>query len=124
MRNLIIKSYQQSVALAPVPEELKRALKTHERVPGFLSSLERNLISVPRQLRTAQNIEATVHDMTMIFLNGLVQKAEEARMSDAVKQGMLDKAAKAKRYDELSTGREAIDLDELMEVAPDGNDET
>lgn len=118
MRQLIIKEYQETVALAPVNEELKRSLKTSERVPAFLARLERELIAVPKRLRTDANIRATVHDLTLLFLESIEKKNEERMMSEAARAALARTAERARRYDEMADGGE-IDLEELMEVAPD-----
>lgn len=122
MKDLIIREYQETVSLAAVPDELKQSLGAHMRVPAFIMSLERELKRLPAHMRTPANIKATVHDLTILFLENLKHEAETRMISDAARDALKRTADRAKRYDEIATGDEPIDIDELMEVAPDGSE--
>lgn len=77
-----------------VPSELKRALRTHERVPAFIDNLAKELLKVnPRTSRV--NLELAVRDLTLLFVGAVKTAAEQKALSPlalALKQSQIDKA--------------------------------
>jgi len=100
MRELIRASYREAVLLAKVPQELKLALKTSERVPGFLTNLEREVLALPLKFQNAMTVKKLVYDLTDVFLRNIERKSTEKIMSDAQKTSMIRAHDKAKRIDQ------------------------
>ncbi len=76
-----------------IPEDLKRALKAHERVPTFIDNLAKNLYKLPKDIKTETVIMA-VHNMTDLFVSNIMRKADESRMSIMEKHRLLADQAK------------------------------
>jgi len=95
LRDLIVSTYQDAVRNALVDEELKQALKTHERVPAFLGNLTRELSAVPKI--TKEEVQQAVHGMTNVFLNACIQRANEMMLSDAEKSRIKTEIADAEQ---------------------------
>jgi hypothetical protein len=120
MREYIIKCYREAVALAAVPEELKRSLNVNERIPQFIDNLSVELSKVPKI--SPETIQTCVYDMTNLLLNSIEKKAREDYLSDAAKSAMRDAASEASKLDRLADrinqGTEenpaVIDMDEVM----------
>ena len=118
LRELIRSSYQERIALAPIPEELRRSLRSHERIPKFFDNLERELAVLPPALRSVERIKDAVYSLTDIFTANLKRIADERQMSDLAKQAERDAAAARVRRDELAdrlNRGEAVDLSEIVD---------
>lgn len=76
-----------------IPEELRRALKTNERVPLFIDNLAKSLYRLPKDIRK-ETIILAVHDMTDLFINNIERKATERRMSRMEMHRLLEAEAK------------------------------
>lgn len=112
---LIIESYQAAVALdTQTPMELKAALKTHERVPSFITRLKKEILTLPAKLATRENIAMVVTDLTIHFLFQLREHIKQKEMSEAQKNLILRNVEKSKILNKaVDTG--IID-DEVMDV--------
>lgn len=104
LRALCISIYQDFVRTAEIPTELKRSLRSHERVPVFVDNLcheIKKLTFTPRR----ETLELMVRDMTRIFINAVQRQAEERIMSPVKKLAILKRQADAdafrKEADEL-----------------------
>jgi len=84
LRQTVIKHYQDAVKVAKVPDELKRSLKTNERLPVFIDNLVVQIGMAPKNYKP-EVVQYVVHQMTGQFLTNVHRKAEEARMSDLAK---------------------------------------
>jgi len=119
IRHLISKVYQETVAFADVPEELKQSLKSNERVPAMIHNLETEFGKMPLRLQTRENIEETVRDMTGIFLSNLERLASERHLSDCAKAAMLATQDKQTKQDkivkDIEDGKE-IDAERIVEI--------
>jgi hypothetical protein len=102
--------------------ELKRALRTHERVPGFIDNLAREFgclsFSVKREA-----IERAVRDMTNVFVQCVKRQSEERIMSDMAK---LTLKAEAQAREEFRAEAEALDqkTSEVTTYDSTGNETT
>ncbi len=96
LRALVYQSYQTTVALAQIPDELKRALKTHERVPRFVNNLVKELEAVPDLKKTT--IIDTVTSLTNVFLSNIQRKAEVDQMSALKKLELQKQAERAEEF--------------------------
>lgn len=110
--------YQQAVALHPTAHsDLKKALKTHERVPKFIDNLffeimkvqDQRVISGKKQYAD-KHIQDLVYDMTNLFITGLEHQYKEREKSELAKtaekakqdyQSDLDKSASGKMHGEF-----------------------
>jgi hypothetical protein len=100
MRELVHDFTMEAIAMAPVPEELRRVAKTHPRITSFVDKMTVELQKVPKIDR--EGIRSAVYDMTNFMLRCIDVKANEMMMSDAAKEAIQTAAAKAKRMDELA----------------------
>jgi hypothetical protein len=110
---MIQSDYQECVALMDMPADLRQALRAHERVPAFLSNLERELSAnkVGRFL-TRTKLKKTVYDLTEFFVGTLKRHADERIMSDAAKAAIKGKAQERKELEEavdIAEAKAAID---------------
>jgi hypothetical protein len=85
VRKLCIADYQEYIKLADLPTELKRALKTEERVPVFIDNLARQIHQLPVHVSRTR-IKECVYDMTKIFISCVQKRAEFRTMSDLEKR--------------------------------------
>lgn len=74
------KTYQDFIKAQPIPEELKRALRAHERVPAFIDNLAREF-SRPGMSIKKEKLIAGVEGMTAWFITLVQRQAEERIMS-------------------------------------------
>ena len=82
---LILSTYQTTVALSTMPDELKASLKTNERVPRFIAKLKQEIESLPPHLITELTIVNLTTDLTHLFLHNVKTAADQMAMSDAEK---------------------------------------
>lgn len=80
LRKKIVTHYQERVKTAEIPNELRRALKTEERIPLFVDNLTRELSKV-RNLREDQ-LRDSVYSMTDVFIAAVKAKAEQRNLSE------------------------------------------
>ena len=102
LRDLCVQYYRETVARAEIPNELKRALKSHERVPRFIDNLVRELKGVSFPL-SPQTIKMTVRDLTHMFIAAVKVTSEQRLMSD------MEKLVLKKRDDEKREFEAAAD---------------
>lgn len=88
---------------ADVPLELKQSLRVSERMPAFLSKLEREMAIMPRKFQTREQVVFCVRELTLFFLNNVKTKADQMMMSDAAKMAIVDKQEKANVLDKAAT---------------------
>ncbi len=80
IRTICRRTYQKTIADdITIPSELRRALRTHERVPRFIDNLAQELSRVPKI--TKEEIEVAARDMTGFFLVSFVVSAEQRVLS-------------------------------------------
>ncbi len=96
IRSLCREQYAARIAMRiDIPADLKRALKTHERVPAFIDNLSKALYKVPKDIKT-ETIIMAVHSLTDLFISNVMRKSDESRMSAMEKHRLLaDEAKKA-----------------------------
>lgn len=88
---MIISDFQECVALMQIDPELKRALRTNERVPLFVDNLVREVKACERVMfmkgkrLDRKKIKDMVYSMTTIFCKGLEAKAQAAYASEMEK---------------------------------------
>jgi hypothetical protein len=117
LRHLITCDYQEAVSLLPgVPTELRKALKTHQRVPVFIDNLTKQIAALPKHLRPDRlKLKRVVYDMTNLFVMNVKRQAEERHMSDLAKKVALDAAQRAADLAEASKGNFQGHYGELSE---------
>lgn len=98
MKKLIYDSYCEAVALSKAPNELKRALKTHERTPVFINNLEKELKKVDPRILNTITIKNTVYDLTNLYIHNVMRLANEKQMSALDKFQMQQKQSKLKKF--------------------------
>lgn len=116
LRRLIQDAYAERVRLADVPDDLRTALRAHERVPAFFRNLEHELARVPRL--TSAGITDAVYSLTDTFIAAVKRAAEQRAMSDAARSVIRDKADEADRRDKLADrllAGQSVDLEEIVD---------
>ncbi len=95
IRKICQDEYQKYVKDQPIPVELKRALRAHERIPLFIDNMahqfaqcEKRNVKVSRE-----QIISAVRDLTKIFILNVTQQAEERAMSPIKKAHLKAKAS-------------------------------
>lgn len=116
--HLVRRDYQEAVALADAPTELKRSLAAHERVPGFIDNLARELSRVPGLKR--ETIKVAVYELTNLFIANVKRRADEMHMSEVEKHRRVAEYERAKEaeamIDKLSGGTEHVERNERGET--------
>jgi hypothetical protein len=123
--HLVKTDYQEAVRMLPsVDAELKRSLKSHERVPKFLENLSREISRLPNHLRPDRaRIKKIVYDMTELFVHNVKRQADEMAMSDARKQAEIAAAQAKKDLDMTANGTPVGDYAEVLKDVQDGSKE-
>lgn len=108
MKKFIYDSYCEAVALSTAPDELKRALKTHERTPTFLANIEREFGKMNRKLLTPITMKNVVYDLTNLYIRNVMRMANEKAMS------LVEKARIQAENDRLQKFKS--DTDKMMKT--------
>jgi hypothetical protein len=96
IKKLLIATYQQTVKSVEVSPELKTMLKAHERVPGFIANLEREIALMQKSIKpTKQELIDMCRDLTVMFCKNIELKANQMMMSDAEKSRLKTEAEAA-----------------------------
>lgn len=88
LREIVRTDFAEYIKVDPnVPEDLRRSLKTHERVPAFVDRLAMELKQVEDQgiKLDRLKIKMVVYDLTAVFVSLLKHRANEMEMSDIAK---------------------------------------
>ena len=95
---LCIEMYQTTVASMQIPDELKRALRTHERMPRFLDNLVIELkISRSRGIDISdEEAKKIVDSMTRFFVQNVQRHADDRIMSEVAK-GQIKREEQTKK---------------------------
>ena len=98
LKPLCIQTYQTTVASMQIPDELKRALKTHERMPRFLDNLVIELkVSRTRGIDVSdEEAKKIVDSMTRFFVQNVQRHADDRIMSEAAK-GQIKREEQTKK---------------------------
>lgn len=112
VRAICVKTYQHYVKTEPMPEELRRSLRAHERVPVFMDRLALDLAGTTAKL-SRERIEAATRDMCGLFVQAVKQAALERTASPL--QVALAKAQRA-RVAEMKKLSDALDASEVEHV--------
>lgn len=108
IRSFCRRVYAETVAKCE-NTELRRALKTHERVPGFIDNLARDLGRLPFDVKPV-TLEMAVRDMTNLFIRCVETNAKERVMSDLDKMLIKQREADAEEF-----RKEAAELEAASE---------
>jgi len=118
IRSVCVAAYRAAINAPNVDPELRRSLRTHERVPLFIDNLtreftqaERNGVKVSRAM-----IEAGTHDMTQIFIGAVIRSAEEKLLSPLA---IALKNAETARAERLKKQIDALTQGEIEHVKTD-----
>ena len=84
IRELCRKIYRETVEAADINTELKRSLRTHERVPVFIDNLAAQFKGLRFTVKR-DSIEKAVRDLTWWVIKAAERKAHENLMSDMEK---------------------------------------
>jgi ethanolamine ammonia-lyase large subunit len=80
LKSLVILHYQERIAeRQDIPNELRRALKTHERVPTFIENLHKEFLLM-RKVSKEQIRDAT-RSLTDVFIAAVRAKCEQRDLS-------------------------------------------
>jgi len=119
---LVTRAYQKALLSIDIDSDLRRALKSHERVPKFIANLSEEFtklaahrIKIGKPLPSDKHLESLVQDFTHVFIAGIKNDAEKRYESDIKK--MLRKSEQDSRDDLESTiaGNASGDYADLIE---------
>ena len=98
LKPLCIQTYQTTVASMQIPDELKRALKTHERMPRFLDNLVIELkVSRTRGIDVSdEEAKKIVDSLTRFFVQNVQRHCDDRIMSEAAK-GQIKREEQTKK---------------------------
>lgn len=94
IRTLCLRTYQDYVRTASIPNELRRSLRAHERVPRFIDNLADQFKRLTFEVKK-ETIEHAVRDMTRLFVANVQRQAEEKSFS-SLKRSMIIREAELK----------------------------
>lgn len=125
-RKMIERTYAETVSRARIPDELRSALKSSERVPQFITRMsdalyginQKRLIEGKRPVKP-ETIKETIRDMTLVFLDGLQKEANHRIASDIEKSKQKAKADYQKDLEASSDGQFVGAFEELKEGMAD-----
>ena len=128
MRELVRRTFNHTIATAPINPELKQALKSWPTTKEFLKNLtkkleeaERTLIKRKKKPPSNDTLRATIRDFAYYFIMGVNAECESRIRSDmerlrleAQKQRELDldKALKGEYVGEFEELKEFVQTDE------------
>lgn len=120
LRQWIMEDYQERVRLNPeIPDELKRALKTHERVPIFVDNLLGEIKKFPKNHKMNRHmLKQLVYGMTDLFCKNAQTVAENRYKSDIQKELERQAAADPFKLDNQGNGV----IEEMGVEVHDGKD--
>lgn len=118
VKTLCRDDYQEYITLREMPTELRRALKSHERVPVFIDNLAKELYHLPFPV-SRETIKKCVYDLTEVFVRLVIKQSDERVMSDVEKMRRIQEADKIKAMDSLQDQLEAYGT-ETTEVTDKG----
>jgi len=95
----IKEDYQSYVKNALINSELKRALKTQERIPLFFSNLAKSLKS--KKDLSREDIRLATYDLTQMFIESVDRVAKENYLSTLAKETIKEEAKKQAAVDAL-----------------------
>lgn len=121
----IEEDYAEAVRLLPdIPEELRRALKAHERIPVFFENLNRELFKMSlKHKMDRQTVKQLVYDMTNFFCINVRRMCDERVMSDIAKTVAQRKADEFKDLEATADGKISGEYTELIKEVQDGGDQ-
>ncbi len=97
-RGLVSRAYQHAIDSIDMDSGLRRALKSHERVPRFIDNLSDEFtklashrLKVGKPLPADKHLESLVKDFTLVFIKGIQNKAEQSYESE-IKRAMRKQA--------------------------------
>jgi len=94
LKAFILQCYDERIALAPMPEEMRASLKDSNRVPEFLRNLHLRLEKLPPRLQRKEVIRDGVYSLTDWFIHAFKKHAEERMMSEAAKMALQENERK------------------------------
>lgn len=112
IREFCVKTYQEYVRTTPMNEDLRRALKSHERVPVFINNMARELAQSKAKKET---VEQAVRDMTKYFISQVEAQAKFRAMSDLAKMTLQADQAKKEKLNEHVDDLEKKGADYVLE---------
>lgn len=91
IREMILADYNERIqTVQGIPDDLRRALKDHERVPLFVENLTREIKKIeqvkPKFKMDRVKLKSLVYDMTDVFWRAVKTTAEDKYKSEIEKQ--------------------------------------
>ena len=109
-RTFVRNAYHEAILLHPTASsELKRSLKSNDRVPKFVDDVAIEVENVQKafDLKGLEKlddhaIKGLVYDLTNLFIQGVEKRAEEMHMSDAQKMLIKQRSDYQKDLDNMT----------------------
>lgn len=121
-KKLVEQAYQEALALNKnVNAELRAALRSHERMPLFLSNLAKNLEDLQasrrglnRYIYPENQLRQIVYDFTEVFISGVVAEAESRYRSEVQKQMLAQQEQAKKDLEATASGNVSGDFKDIF----------
>lgn len=123
LKTIVRQDYQEAVRLLPgIPDELRKGLKTNERVPLFIDNLTKEIASLPAHIRPQRlKIKQIVYDLTNTFILNVKRQADEKHLSDIAKTAILEKEQARLDLEATVAGKSQGEWEEMGIQAVDRN---
>lgn len=113
LKAFILRCYDERIALAEMPSEMRESLKASNRVPAFLQNLQLRVEKLPIRYQKQETIRDATYSLTDWFIEAFKKHANERMLSEVEKRALL---AKQERTQIIET---AIDTGEITEEVYD-----
>jgi GrpB-like predicted nucleotidyltransferase (UPF0157 family) len=121
VQKLCRETYKEFVDHHPtIPNEFKRFLRTHERVPQFIDNLAKEIQKLKTNVKR-ETVVAMVRDTSEMFIRAALQQAEERALSPIKRLQMKQKQDDAETFRRQAEQLEKKGADHVTE---DGKGET
>lgn len=130
-RKLVEDTYFECIALDPnLPLDLRTALKSHARIPLFLSNLAQELdkaqaarVGRGKSPIALNVIKSLVYEYTQMFIKGIQMQAEANYQSEVQKKLLEAQAQAQKDLEQTALGKPSGEFEEIFKDGVKTSDE-
>lgn len=119
--DLVKKTYVEAIALKQIPDDLRTALRSHERMPLMFVNLAKELEKAQNTLLRKgkkkaddKTIKTIIYDMIDIFIAGIEEEARKRYQSDLDKHAEEAKAQAVKDIKDTADGNVSGDFKDIF----------
>jgi hypothetical protein len=108
------KTYQDYLKRAEIPSELRRSLKSHERVPAFIDNLSGELGRLQFKI-SRETLQKCIEDMCELFIRLVQRRADEQAMSPLARAMLVARETKFKEMKAQADELERLGVDHVTQ---------